>query len=122
MCEEQCHFTPSEVKKLDANLRALLDQREQVWDAEQREVQVQHLKNLVAKGKNRENYIDKVLAKCKTWGGPFLQTDTLMVALKKEDEDGQQRIIRHEITFQKSTLVMPFCVKNCIVSTNKQSE
>ena len=65
----------SQVKKVKGELRALLDQRERDWDATQKEVKFQHLEKLMQQGKNRENYIDKVLARCKDWGGPFTAID-----------------------------------------------
>ena len=111
----------SEVKKLDGELRALLDQREEEWDAAQREIKVRHLESLIQKGKNRENYIDKVLAKCKTWGGPFTKTDEMKVVLTKEDEDGQRKILRHEIVFQKTTHPNDALLRKELYLINKQT-
>ena len=111
----------SEVKKLDGELRALLDQREEEWDAVQRGIKVRHLESLIQKGKNRENYIDKVLAKCKTWGGPFTKTDEMKVVLTKEDEDGQRKILRHEIVFQKATHPNDALLRKELYLINKQT-
>ena len=51
-------------------------------------------------GKTHETYVDKVLAKFKSWNGPFLTIDKLKCALTRENEDRQRTIPRHEIIFQ----------------------
>ena len=53
------------VKRLVQKLQLILNQREEEWDKKQRETKNHHLECLVKKRKNRENYIDRVISKCK---------------------------------------------------------
>ena len=114
-------YQSSEVKKLDRELQTLLDKREIDWYKSQKSIKVQHLTSLIEKGNRREDYIDKVLAKCKSWNGPFLNLDEMKAALGKEDENGQRKILRHEITFQKATHVNDALIRKELYLINKQS-
>ena len=58
---------------------------------------------MVERGKHRVNYIDKVPAKCKSWGGTFLCVDDKKAVISGKSDDDQPKLLRHEITFQTST-------------------
>ena len=73
---------------------------------------------MVERGKHRDNYIDKAFAKFKSWGGPFSCIDDII--LGKSDDD-QQKILRHEITFIKSTHQNNDLIKKELYLINKQS-
>ena len=111
----------SEVKKIERELQSLLDQREKDWYQNQKQLGAQHLEGLIIKGKNRDNLIDKVLTKCKSWNGPFLTIDELKLALANEEEDRQRKILRHEITFQRATHKSDALVRKELYLINKQS-
>ena len=111
----------SQVKQIEQEIQSILDQREHDWYKQQKELKSEHFRRLIEKGKDRENYIDKVLAKCKSWNGPFLTIDEMKSGLANEDEDGQRKILRHEITFQKTTHVSDALVRKELYLINKQS-
>ena len=73
---------------------------------------------MVERGKHRDNYIDKVFAKCKSWGGPFLYIDDIILG---KSDDNQQKILRHEITFIKSTHQNDDLIKKELYLINKQN-
>ena len=52
------------------------------------------------KEKQRDNYIDKVLDKCKLWDGLFVHIDDLKAAISGKSDKEWWMILRHEITFQ----------------------
>ena len=58
---------------------------------------------MLERRKHRDNYIDKVLAKCKSWGGPFLCIDDMKAVISGKSDDDQRKILHHKITFKKST-------------------
>ena len=110
----------SDVKKIERELQTLLDQREKNWYQHQKEIGAQHLEKLLNDGKTRENYVDKVLAKCKSWNGPFLTIDELKCALARENDDRQRTILRHELTFQRETHPSDVLVRKDLYLINKQ--
>ena len=79
------------------------------------------MEKLLNDGKTRENYVDKVLAKYKSWNGPFLTIDELKLVLAKEKDDRQRTILRHEITFQRETHPSDVLVRKDLYMINKQS-
>ena len=75
---------------------------------------------MVERGKHRDNYIGKVLAKCKSWDGPFLCIDDIKVVISGKSDDDQQKILRHEIAFQKSTHPNDALIRKELYLINKQ--
>ena len=64
-----------------------------------RNSRAKNIKTLIEKGKKRDNYIDKVLAKCKSRGGPFVCIKEMKAVLDGKSDDDQRKILRHKITF-----------------------
>ena len=91
------------ITKIERELKVILDKREDVWYKEQRELRAKNIEALIEQGKNRENYVDKVLAKCKSWGGPIVSVEEMKAVLDAKSDNDQRKILRHEITFQKAT-------------------
>ena len=78
------------------------------------------IEELVERGKHRDNYIDKVLAKCKSWGGPFLCIDDMKAVISGKSDDDQRKILRHEITFHKSTHPNDALIRKKLYLINQQ--
>ena len=62
----------SQVNWIKRDIKKVLDKREQKWYDQQKKPKKNKIEELIERGKHRDNYIDKVLAKCKSWAGPFL--------------------------------------------------
>ena len=75
---------------------------------------------MLERGKHRDNYIDKVLAKCKSWSGRFLCIDDMKAVISGKSDVDQQKILRHEITFQKSTHPNDTLIRKELYLINKQ--
>ena len=56
----------SQVKRIKRDMKKVLDKREQEWYDQQKRLKKNKIEELVERGKHRDNYIDKVLAKCKS--------------------------------------------------------
>ena len=52
--------------KIKTSLQRLLDARESKWQQEQKKLKALHIEERLDRGKKREDYINKILAKCKT--------------------------------------------------------
>ena len=72
-------------------MRKIFDEREIQWQVGQHKLQANRLEQLMEIGRQKEKYIDKVVEKCKGWGGPILSAEEL------------SSILRTEITYQKHT-------------------
>ena len=93
----------SQVKRIKRDINLFLEKREQDWYDQQQKLKKNKTEELIERGKHRNNYIDKAVAKCQSWGGPFLCIDDIKVVISGKFDDDQQKILRHEITFIKST-------------------
>ena len=45
------------------------------------------IEELLERRKHHDNYIDKVFAKCKSWGGPFLCIDDMEAVISRKSDD-----------------------------------
>ena len=77
----------SQVKRIKRNIKEVLDKREQEWYDQQKRLKKNKIEEFLERGKHRDNYIDKVLVKCKSWGGPFLCTDELKAVISGKSDD-----------------------------------
>ena len=75
---------------------------------------------MLATQKCRDYYINKVLAKFRSCGGPFLCIDDMKAVISWKSDDDQRKILRHEITFQKSTQPNDAFIRKELYLINKQ--
>ena len=90
-------------RKFTERAANISDKREAEWSNTQNGLHTARIENLIIQGKHRSTYIDKVLKKWKTWGGPFTCGKELETALSESDEKCHRNILRHELIFQKHT-------------------
>ena len=93
----------SQINRISRALRSVLDEREQVWYDAQKKLQVEHIEQLIQKGKSRDDYLDRVIAKCRSWDGLCRSIEDMNACLSGKSIDEQRTVLRHEITFQKFT-------------------
>ena len=60
-----------QVKRIKRDIKEVLDKREQEWHDQEKKLKKNKVEELVEKGKHRDNYIDKILAKYKSWVSPL---------------------------------------------------
>ena len=102
--DDMALYKSRNVEKVNQDLRKILDEREIQWQAGQKKLQANRLEELMEIGRQKEKYIDKVVEKCKGWGGPILSAEELSsILVHTKDEKKIKNILRTEITYQKHT-------------------
>ena len=80
-------------KKIQMDIKKLLDEREEDWTKAQKALNKERLEGIIEAGRERCNYVDQVLKKCKKWGGPFTSIEEMRVALV--NVGNQEKVIRN---------------------------
>ena len=75
-----------------------LHQQEANWTKSQKELHKQRILDKMAKTKQIKNFQDRLLIKCKTWGGPCTNIEE-MEKILSEKPDMQEVIIRTELSY-----------------------
>ena len=88
----------SEVDKITRRILHIVDAREHVWTNNQKDLLKERIKQKQMKARSVENYQNKMLCKCKTWGGPFTSVDELEIALGS-NPDKVELIVKTELTY-----------------------
>ena len=90
----------------------ILSERSKDWDAEQKEQNHKRIEEKMRKGLNAENFTNKILNKCKSWGGPCTSPDEVNGILanidnenmtQKEKTARKHEFIKNEMWFLKRT-------------------
>ena len=84
----------------------MLNEREYVWNQEQKQLKSMNDEKKYRKAQNTYAYQNRVLAACKTWGGPCQSVDELNAALLRADNEA--KCITQEITYYKLTHMSEF--------------
>ena len=89
--------------KIKTSLQRLLDARDSKWQQEQKKLKALHIEERLDRGKKREDYINKILAKCKTWNRPFTAFEEMESSLKSlvSEDKVKEVLLRHELMLQK---------------------
>ena len=79
-------------------MQRLLSSREARWTEKQKELQRERVKAKHEKGKRVQIYQDKLLSKCKSWGGPCVSVEELESAVQSHP-DRAEAMVRTELTY-----------------------
>ena len=71
---------------------------EQRWVADQKNLKLKQIKEKIKKGKKRDQYVQKRLKLCKSWGGPVVSVEELHSILKSHS-DKNEVIVRTEFIY-----------------------
>ena len=108
--------------KIKTSLQRLLDARDSKWQQEQKKLKALHIEERLDRGKKREDYINKILAKCKTWNRPFTAFEEMESSLKSlVSEDKVKEVLRHELMLQKYMHLNDAIERKELYLINKQS-
>ena len=72
------------------------------WFASQKELQLQKIKEKMAKKQKNVDYVLKLIQKCKTWSGPCCSVDELNDVLSK-NPDKEKEIVKAELSLYVHT-------------------
>ena len=88
--------------KLSAAILKMLNDREAQWTTEQKELHQMKIEEKLQQGRNASNYTNKLLGKCKSWGGPVTSAEELNSILESKP-DIAEHIIRTELAYYRDT-------------------
>ena len=71
---------------------------EQRWVADQKNLKLKQINEKIEKGKKRDQYVQKRLKLCKSWGGPVVSVEELRSILKSHP-DRNEVIVRNELIY-----------------------
>lgn len=91
-------------------LRKKMDERDEAWYNLMKQRQAAHDQKKFEKSQNTYAYQNRVLAACKTWGGPFQSVAELTTALENADDNLKQKCVTNEITYYRLTHMSEFIV------------
>ena len=75
-----------------------LNEMELKWVAEQKKLKLKQIKEKIEKGKKRDQYVQKRLKLCKSWGGPVVSVEELHTILNSHP-DQNEVIVRNELIY-----------------------
>ena len=75
-----------------------LNEMELKWVAEQKKLKLKQIKEKIEKGKKRDQYVQKRLKLCKSWGGPVVSVEELHTILNSHP-DKNEAIVRNELIY-----------------------
>ena len=85
-----------------ANLARVLDSQEQQWAEEQHRLAEDHIKKVWANILKAEEYVEQLLHKLKSWGGPLTAEQELEHFAKKAIEDKQLKTtLKTEVGYRR---------------------
>ena len=88
------------VNKVTRSVHELLLKQEIIWTKSQKELQRQRVLTKMAKSAQTQKYQDRLLIKCKTWGGPSTNIEELEEILS-ERPNMQEIIVRTELSYYR---------------------
>ena len=95
----------AEAKSLDKKAAVIhkeLSEMNAKWVTSQKTLQLQNIKEKMAKKQKNVDYILKLMETCKTWSGPCFSVDELKNVLKK-NPDNEKKVIKTELSFYVHT-------------------
>lgn len=94
--------TEGPAEKATRLIGKLLEKRECAWNERQKEILATTVKEKFEKKVKSNNYTNKLLGTCKTWGGPVVNTEELQDTLSKYP-DLEESIVRNELSYYRNT-------------------
>ena len=88
-------------KKINKVVR-FLNEMEQRWVADQKNLKLKQIKEKIEKGKKRDQYVQKRLKLCKSWGGPVVSVEELRSILKSHPDRNEVIVCNELIYFRES--------------------
>ena len=78
----------SQVERIKRHIIEVLDESEQEWYDQQKELKKNKTEELLERGKHLDNY--------KSWGGTFLCIGDMKAVIPGKSDDDQRKILHHE--------------------------
>ena len=87
--------------------QTLLNAKEKNWNLLQKDQLAKSIQEKIQKKSKSDNYITKILQRCKSWNGPVVTVDCLLNIIKNNKKD-EARIVKTELTYYRHTHVNEF--------------
>ena len=91
--------TPDHIMK---KLGTILNKREDEWTQEQKRLLKLKIEEKIETAKKQSQYVNKLLAQCKSWGGPVVSIPELEAVMKRH-HDKVETVVKTELTYYKHT-------------------
>ena len=78
-----------------------LDKMENVWTQNQKDILKARLNESLSKNQ-RDNFVERILIKCKNHGGPLTDIEELQALLAQHENGSLKKYLREEIQYQKA--------------------
>lgn len=90
------------VSKLSTAILKQINQQELEWTNEQKELHRKKVEEKMEQARHTSEYTNKLLQKCKSWGGPVTSTEELIHILE-DKPDLSDNIVRTELAYYRDT-------------------
>ena len=96
------HSASFEGTRISSEIVKVLNKREDQWNENQRKLLSLKVEEKIKKAMNASNYTKKLLMDCKSWRGPCVSSEELLLVLN-DFSDLQEKIVRTELAYYRDT-------------------